>query len=673
VTEIEVGKIQKYNSQQYIEREIYKHAIWYPFYVGTKKLTAKVLATLMIVKLTKQGKETIDLKKDKYNVWPKQESYRLYIFIIGVRQVPTNLDLTGAFVLCKINQDELETLEEKIKSDSEKFEKRRDINYENNLNVYDEIQDKGVKYKLHSISNKKEFVYPMSILVKNDKVFLNATVDLFRYIKDLSKDKKLNMQDEKADRKKNKKKKINNPNPMPEDFIPVYRREKLTEMEKTKENTLRYQKNINNFPFEQEDANCFLGEEVTVNLYKVELDKKGNVKKEDDVVSNFNRPDIDYEYEEELGESGLDLETSPLQIPGESGADANYGIMRYLLKVVKNKTDDEEKKADLQVLQDKEEEEFERMKSIINKAKNESGYICRLYILNTSNLHIDDCSVEEAFVWIKRYPEDREWKDDKNPFSVNTGEVNQAYFIKVIYPDTFFITINFYAKKKLVGVIDSEEIIGSTTIDLEQRYFHRTYQMKINNIKLFKQIPIESRTLYHNKMVRGAVRMWVEIIPKSKEFELPPERLATTTVERYELRLIVWNTRDIPVVEGGKIDQYVKVAFNDGDKDVEQTTDSHCDSKDGNGKFNWRVVIPYRYPNNKTSVTVSVFDWNKLSSDDMLCSNVINIKKYLNRLHRTKSSVEFQRDWLPMSKFLIFKSIRIIPHFAVKKYNLYWR
>jgi predicted DNA binding CopG/RHH family protein len=144
--------------------------------------------------------------------------------------------------------------------------------------------------------------------------------------------------------------------------------------------------------------------------------------------------------------------------------------------------------------------------------------------------------------------------------------------------------------------------------------------------------------------------MWVEIIPKSKDLELLPERLVAQSMDRYELRLIIWNTRDIPCIDNGKVDIMVKVLFNDFDKDIEQETDVHNNSKDGNGQFNWRVVIPFKYPNNKTSITVSVFDHNLVGSNEMVASNVINIKKYLNRVHRNKAVVLFPRDWLPLSK-----------------------
>lgn len=643
-TEIEVGKIQKYNSQAYLESDLYKHAQWYHLYEGAKKLKAKVLASFLIVKLTKQGKEIISLDNNKFNIWPEEEMYRIYLFIIGVRKVPNSVNVVGACVMPCINTIMLEKIEDK----EEFFQKKSGSTFDNNLNVLDEISDDGVAFIRYSISKQKIFVNPMSLLVKRgNNTILTANVDLTNFIQDQDEKKDIlgNINKEKLE-KKQKKKKMNF-NPMPEDFFPIYLDEKKTEIERTKDNTNSFIKNVCSFPFEQEETNALVGEEITIHIYKQEVDKKGNIKNEDDMVSSYNRPDIDNEYEDELIKNELPFCTSNLQMSGENDGDANYGLIRYVLKLMREDDTDENKR--------KLEEEFETFKEelfSLREVKNKNLFVCRIYLLNTSNLHVDDNTVEQAYVWIRRWEGDREWKDEKKAFQVSTGEINQCYSMMVQYPETFFITIQFLAIKKIAGLIEQHDIIGETEIDLEHRYFHHIYKSKIDNHKTFKQIPVESRTLYHEKQVRGAVRMWLELVPKSREQELLPERLVAQAMDRYEIRLIIWNTRDIPTVDGGKIDIMVKVMFNDGDKDIEQETDVHSDSKDGNGKFNWRIVMPFKYPNNKSSITVSIYDWNGLTSNNLISSNVINIKKYLNRVHRTKTAVDFPRDWLPMSNII---------------------
>jgi hypothetical protein len=53
-----------------------------------------------------------------------------------------------------------------------------------------------------------------------------------------------------------------------------------------------------------------------------------------------------------------------------------------------------------------------------------------------------------------------------------------------------------------------DELIGQTSIDLEDRYFSPEWQS-------IRQKPIEFRDLYHpsSTISQGTVKLWVEIIP----------------------------------------------------------------------------------------------------------------------------------------------------------------
>jgi len=117
-------------------------------------------------------------------------------------------------------------------------------------------------------------------------------------------------------------------------------------------------------------------------------------------------------------------------------------------------------------------------------------------------------------------------------------------------------------------------LIGETEIDLERRWFHPLYQQKIVDQKKFKYIPVESRTLYSqtgDKMARGAIRLWIEIVPKFFENSFPVSRLMSQNVDLYEMRLVIWNTRCIPFKEGSsKVDIHVKVQMFNGKSEIEE-------------------------------------------------------------------------------------------------------
>jgi len=85
----------------------------------------------MIVKLTKQGKEEINLSNKQR--WPADEEFRLYLFILGVRGIPRDINLNGGCVMSYLNNEALEELSKK----DEKFKKAPGVSYDNNLNAYD--------------------------------------------------------------------------------------------------------------------------------------------------------------------------------------------------------------------------------------------------------------------------------------------------------------------------------------------------------------------------------------------------------------------------------------------------------------------------------------------------------------------------------------------------------
>ena len=69
--------------------------------------------------------------------------------------------------------------------------------------------------------------------------------------------------------------------------------------------------------------------------------------------------------------------------------------------------------------------------------------------------------------------------------------------------------------------------------------------------------------------------------------------------ESYEIRLIIWETRYVPLVDGTSVDIFVKVNFDPtgwSEDEVEKKTDTHLFSKTGWGLFNWRMKFDIDYP-----------------------------------------------------------------------------
>lgn len=180
--EIPIVSIKKYNHQTYIDNEIFQLAKWYDLYHGTHKLKTRVLAAFFIVKLIRQVPENIKIS-DKI-IWPKIGKYRMFIFIVGVRQIPEFIDLRKGYVIAKYYVElEGKTAEKEkfLYQDHKYYEMDFKYGiYDNNFNNYDSMCDPGKDYKLINIQEDPNFVFPLELLVFNntDKLALSATIDI---------------------------------------------------------------------------------------------------------------------------------------------------------------------------------------------------------------------------------------------------------------------------------------------------------------------------------------------------------------------------------------------------------------------------------------------------------------------------------------------------------------
>lgn len=93
--------------------------------------------------------------------------------------------------------------------------------------------------------------------------------------------------------------------------------------------------------------------------------------------------------------------------------------------------------------------------------------------------------------------------------------------------------------------------------------------------------------------------MWVEVLTLEEARKMPMSRLQVESKDEYEIRLIIWETRDVPLVNGDSVDIYMKVTFDPtgwAGTGIEKKTDIHYASKDGRGVFNYRFKFDLETP-----------------------------------------------------------------------------
>ncbi|XP_061204265.1 fer-1-like protein 5 [Neopsephotus bourkii] len=113
---------------------------------------------------------------------------------------------------------------------------------------------------------------------------------------------------------------------------------------------------------------------------------------------------------------------------------------------------------------------------------------------------------------------------------------------------------------------------------------------------------LETRTLYSSTqpgLEQGKVQMWVDVFPIHLGPPGPPVDITPRKPQRYELRCVVWNTRDVDLgdtnVVGQQMSDIYITGWLAGLEEQRQSTDVHYRSLDGSGAFNWRFVFPFEY------------------------------------------------------------------------------
>ena len=168
--------------------------------------------------------------------------------------------------------------------------------------------------------------------------------------------------------------------------------------------------------------------------------------------------------------------------------------------------------------------------------------------------------------------------------------------------------------------LTSDDLIGYTIIDLEDRYFNTTWRQ-------MDEKPIEIRPLIHLDYhgAQGYIYLWVDIFEAAIKTSKEPWQIAPEPETEFEVRLVVWETEDMEIMDiEGTSDIYVVSYINQKES---QKTDVHYRCQDGNASFNWRNLLPLKLPMvDDPVITIQVYDKDLFSSDDYISGATLNIK-----------------------------------------------
>ena len=179
----------------------------------------------------------------------------------------------------------------------------------------------------------------------------------------------------------------------------------------------------------------------------------------------------------------------------------------------------------------------------------------------------------------------------------------------------------------------SDDLIGTTRIDLEDRVFSPTWQgMQV------APTPVEWRPLYAplSKHPQGQLEMWVDVLTPEQAAASPMFDIAPPPEQQWELRLIVWKAADMPddADLSELCDAYVTAKLNDGKP---MSTDTHFRAQKGKASWNYRLKFPLTMDSFLRDQRVQLQLWDKdVGLNDMLGGATLSLDKWLRRVYRRK-------------------------------------
>jgi len=256
-------------------------------------------------------------------------------------------------------------------------------------------------------------------------------------------------------------------------------------------------------------------------------------------------------------------------------------------------------------------------------------YVVRAYILSARNLvPMDTDGASDPYIVISLG--DQKVDDRKNHIdNVTTAHFYKMFEFKTRLPGDALMKID------IMDFDDfgkwSDDLIGSTTVDLEDRVFSERWKRDLSACP-----PVEWRNLYSplSKHPQGMLEMWVDILdPRAGDLP-PPIDIAPPPVQKWELRVIVWSGKNLPddVDDSGLADWYVGVEFSGNKK---RYTDTHFRAKNGKASWNWRFKIPVDMDSFMKHQRLTVQIWDKdITADDCGGECSVSLTRWMKRIYK---------------------------------------
>ena len=396
--------------------------------------------------------------------------------------------------------------------------------------------------------------------------------------------------------------------------------------------------------------------------------------------SDAARSMLDTALESQLDPEQLPFISVPLVAPTPSGTGESFQVVGYL----KVRCRVREKSADSSEL-------ISLQKSFLEQYEQSTRLVCRLYMLRAEGIvpsQAAGAASGEAvlqdqsssyYLWIRNvvgaliaeYPNCsiKDEGDGTNRLISLNPEFSKCFQLPCSLPENSMLHIELYERRAAVMIASrftadsafTDTLIGTATVDLEDRWFHPAFQLLAALDGQRSKVPIETWTLRSNDGIpKGKIRFWLEIMDQVTAMGRAIETLPSPQSEALQVRIVLWRTR---AVVNAPDEEHCHQGISAFMQDLpQQDSDTHYGSMDGSGTFNWRFVFNAKVPSDDTSIRFSLQHRPLTSIAGLgyvaLGEVTLDLNQELNHVRKSRRAIDLPRAWVPLSHPAFIGKIR---------------
>jgi hypothetical protein len=278
----------------------------------------------------------------------------------------------------------------------------------------------------------------------------------------------------------------------------------------------------------------------------------------------------------------------------------------------------------------------------IEKLREPQQLVVRVYVLRASNLQSKDSNgYSDPFLRLKL---GKDIISDRANYKKKTlsPEFYKMFSFNAVLPGPSQLEVAVWDHDLI-----TDDLIGKTTIDLEDRWFHRDWQRIGHDHPKLAEAggclkPVEYRHLYTDKRStsQGFVQLWVDIMTAQEAALTPPVSVDPPAPRKFEVRVIVWRGEGIVDQDHSEVNDYFVKVWMEGGK--AEMTDVHWRCSNGKPCWNWRVKLPVEFPLRTAEfgrLHIQLWDKDVLKWNDMIGEAQLDLYKWIRRAYEANRSV----------------------------------